>query len=61
MCVEESRPLVRAVRFLLQDFWTVMSKDDMALTDPDENPVPIACSSRTIGVLDTDCLSMQCC
>ena len=34
-------PLVSVARPLLQDFWTVMAKDYMALMDPTGNPVPI--------------------
>ena len=41
VCPGVSFPLVSAVRFLLQDCWTVMSKDYMALIDPPRNPAPI--------------------
>ena len=34
-------PLVSIARLLLQDFWTVMAKDYLALINPMENPVPI--------------------
>ena len=34
-------PLVSVSRFLLQDFWTVMSRDCMALITPTGLPVPI--------------------
>ena len=34
-------PLVSVARLLLQDFWTVMAKDYLALIDPVEIPVPI--------------------
>ena len=43
VCTGIPFPLVSVARLLLQDFWTVMAKDDidMALIDPTGNPVPI--------------------
>ena len=41
VCTGIPFPLVSVARLLLQDFWTVMAKDYMALIDPTGNPVPI--------------------
>ena len=41
VCRGISFQLVSVVSFLLQDFWTVMSEDYLALTDPNGNAVPI--------------------
>ena len=63
VCTGIPFPLVSVARLLLQDFWTVMAKDYMALIDPTGNPVPIVRQGNT-GVLDTDCDPLrhrQCC
>ena len=41
VCTGTPFPLVSVTRLLLQDFWTVMTKDYLALIDPTGNPVPI--------------------
>ena len=41
VCTGIPFPLVSVARLLLQDFWTVMAKDYLALIDPMGNPVPI--------------------
>ena len=41
VCTGIPFPLVSVARLLLQDFWTVMAKDYMALIEPTGNPVPI--------------------
>ena len=41
VCENIPFPLVSVSRFLLQDFWTVMSRDFMALITPTGLPVPI--------------------
>ena len=41
VCTGIPLPLVSDARLLLQDFWTVMAKDYLALIDPFGNPFPI--------------------
>ena len=41
VCTGIPFPLVSVARLLLQDFWTVMAKDYLALIDPMGKPVPI--------------------
>ena len=41
VCTGIPFPLVSVARLLLQDFWTVMAKDYLALIHPMGNPVPI--------------------
>eukprot|EP00439_Symbiodinium_sp_Y106_P036064 s6407_g4.t1 len=41
VCTGIPFPLVSVARLLLQDFWTVVEKDYLALIDPMGNPVPI--------------------
>lgn len=42
-------PLVSVARLLLQDFWTVMAKNYLALIEPTGNPVPIVRQETLTG------------
>eukprot|EP00439_Symbiodinium_sp_Y106_P064462 s3510_g10.t1 len=53
MCTGIPFPLVSVARLLLQDFWTVMAKDYLALIDPAGNPVPIVRKGTLIYLCPT--------
>ena len=55
VCTGIPFPLVSVARLLLQDFWTVMAKDYLALIDPTGNPVPIVRQGTLVYLTDTDC------
>ena len=54
VCTGIPFPLVSVARLLLQDFWTVMAKDYMALIDPTGNPVPIVRQGTLVYLTSTD-------
>ena len=54
VCTGIPFPLVSVARLLLQDFWTVMAKEYMALISPDWQS-RANCETGNTGVLDTDC------
>ena len=53
MCTGIPFPLVSVARLLLQDFWTVMAKDYLALIDPTGNPVPIVRQATLVYLTPT--------
>ena len=53
VCTGIPFPLVSVARLLLQDFWTVMAKDYLALIDPVGKPVPIVRQGTLIYLCPT--------
>ena len=53
VCTGTPFPLVSVARLLLQDFWTVMAKDYLALIDSVGNPVPIVRQGALIYLCPT--------
>eukprot|EP00439_Symbiodinium_sp_Y106_P029114 s1009_g3.t1 len=53
VCTGIPFPLVSVARLLLQDFWTVMAKDYLALIDSMGNPVPIVRQGTVVYLCPT--------